>query len=95
MEKISHGVEFGNPYNISIEKKPEIIETVESNYRVARRVYQQLLLHIPELFLYILSPSLNLQDMDEDIKSNIWGVKKITDVEIPLILSICFKRFIK
>ena len=35
IEKIIHGVEFNNPYNIEIEKKPEIIETVESNYRVA------------------------------------------------------------
>ena len=37
-----HGVEFKNPYNIEIEKKPEVIETVESNYRVARRVYRYL-----------------------------------------------------
>ena len=29
IEKIIHGVEFKNPYNIEIEKKPEIIETVE------------------------------------------------------------------
>ena len=42
IEKIIHGVEFKNPYNIEIEKKPEIIETIEGNYRVARRVYQHL-----------------------------------------------------
>ena len=42
IEKIIHGVEFKNPYNIEIEKKPGIIETVESNYRVARSVYQHL-----------------------------------------------------
>ena len=42
IEKIIHNVEFKNPYNIETEKKPEIIETVESNYKVARRVYQQL-----------------------------------------------------
>ena len=42
IEKIIHNVEFKNPYNTETEKKPEIIETVESNYKVARRVYQQL-----------------------------------------------------
>ena len=38
IEKIIHGIEFKNPYNIETEKKPEIIETVESNYKIARRV---------------------------------------------------------
>ena len=39
VEKIIHSVEFSNPYENSIKKKPEIIETVESNYRIIRRVY--------------------------------------------------------
>ena len=34
VEKIIHSVEFSNPYENLIEKKPEIIETVESNYRI-------------------------------------------------------------
>ena len=62
--------------------KPEIIETVESNYKVARRVYQQLWIDISELFAEFtrsISP-LHLQDINEDIKSNGWGIKKITDV---------------
>ena len=62
--------------------KPEIIETVESNYTVARRVYQQLWIHISELFaefIRSISP-LDLQDINEDVKSNGWGIKKITDV---------------
>ena len=29
IEKIIHGIEFKNPYNIEIEKRPEIIETEE------------------------------------------------------------------
>ena len=40
IEKITHGIEFESLYNTKTEKNPEIIETVESNYRVARRVYQ-------------------------------------------------------
>ena len=71
IEKIIHGVEFNNPYNIEIEKKPEIIETVESNYRVAKRVYQHL--DISELFAEFIRsvPPLDLQDMDEDIKPTV------------------------
>ena len=82
IEKIIHGIEFKNPCNIETEKKPEIIETVESNYKIARRVYQQLYIDISELFAEIIRSidSLNLQDIDDDIKSNGWGIKKITDV---------------
>ena len=49
IEKIIHGVEFQNPYNTPVEKNPEIIETVESNYRVIRRVYQHLWVNTAEL----------------------------------------------
>ena len=38
VEKIIHGVEFKNPYENSMEKKPETIQTVENNYRTIRRV---------------------------------------------------------
>ena len=40
IEKIIHSVEFKNLYENSIEKKPEIIETVENNYKITIRVYQ-------------------------------------------------------
>lgn len=36
IEKIIHGIEFTNPYENSTEKKTEIIDTVESNYRIIR-----------------------------------------------------------
>ena len=82
VENLIHGVEFKNPYKIEVENKPEIIEIVEHNYRVARRVYQQLWVDISELFAEFIKSvnPLDLQDMDEDIKSNGWGIKKITDV---------------
>ena len=84
IEKIIHGVEFNNPYNIEIEKKPDIVETVESNYRVARRVYQHLWIDISELFAEFIRsvPPQDLQDMDEDIKSNGWGIKKLQMLKI-------------
>ena len=48
------------------------METVESNYRVARRVYQQLYIDIAELFAEFIRSidPLNLQDMVNDIKAN-------------------------
>ena len=42
IEKVIHGIEFKSPYNIEIWEKPEITESVEYNYKIARRVYQQL-----------------------------------------------------
>ena len=53
IEKIIHGIEFNNPYNILSEKKPEIIDTVEKNYRISRRVYQSLFVDIATVFLNI------------------------------------------
>ena len=59
------------------------MEIVESNYRVARRVYHHLWLDISELLAeFIQSVSaLDLHDMDEDIKINGSEIKTITDVE--------------
>ena len=78
IEKIIHGIEFKNPYNIEIEKKPEIIKTVESNYRIARSVYQQLYIDISELFAEFIRSidPLNLQYMDNDITANGLGDKE-------------------
>ena len=66
-----HGVEFLNPYENSIEKKPEIIETVESNYRILIRAYQSLYSDVAEIFfeyIYSLNPD-EIQQLDEDLKS--------------------------
>ena len=65
-----------------VEKKPEIIETIESNYRIARRVYQQLYIDISVLFADFIRSmdSFEIHDMDNDIKANEWAIKKITDV---------------
>ena len=50
VEKIIHGVEFQNPFEKSIEKKPEIIETVEKNYKIIGRVYQYLFTEVADIF---------------------------------------------
>ena len=65
IEKIIHGVEFEHFYQVNPENEPEIVKTVESNYKVARRVYQNLYFDIAELFYeYIQSiDSYKQQDM--------------------------------
>ena len=69
-------------YKFSAEKKPEILETIEANYKVARRVYQQLHLDISELFAdFIRSMSFEIEDLNNDIRGNGWGIKKVTDVQ--------------
>ena len=77
IEKIIYGAEFESLYESNSEKKPEIMNTIKANYRIARRVYQQLHLDISELFAdFIWSMSIyELQDIDEDIKVNGSGVK--------------------
>ena len=74
IEKIIHGIEFENFYQANPELKPEIVKTVESNYKVARRVYQNLYYDIAVLFFeYIQSiDSFEQQDIEEDMKINGW-----------------------
>ena len=61
VEKLIQGLEFENMYDTHLEEKPEIMETLESNYEVARRVYQQLYYDIAELF-YEYIQSIDLYD---------------------------------
>ena len=41
------------PTTFQVKKKPEIIDTVEKNYRISRRVYQSLFVDIATVFLNI------------------------------------------
>ena len=71
MENIIHAVESANPYENSVEKKTEIIEAVESNYRVIRRVYQYMYADIADIFLefiHSLDPN-EIQKLDEETKA--------------------------
>ena len=82
IEKIIH-VEFENLYATDFERKPEIMSTIGRNYRIARRVYQQLYIDTAEFFAdFIRSLSIfELQDLDEDIRANGWGIKKISEIQ--------------
>ena len=51
IEKMVHGTEFNNPYEISSKKTPIIIDTIEKNYRISRRVYQSLFVDVADNFV--------------------------------------------
>ena len=95
IEKIIHSVEFSNPYENSIEKNPEIWGTIESNYRIIRRVYQHLYTDVADIF-YEYIHSLNADEifeLDEDLKSNGWGAINLLKIENSLELLSIFQLF--
>ena len=96
IEKIFHGVEFENLYQPNPEKKPEIRKTIESNYKIARRVYQHLYYDIAELFLEYMQ-SINVfeqPDIEEDMKINGWrSVEKISEVKDSMRMLSLFQDF--
>ena len=66
----------------NLKKKTEIMFTIERNYRILRRVYQQLHIDTAELFAEFISflSSYEIRDMGKDIKANRWGIKKTREV---------------
>ena len=71
VEKIILSIEFSNRYQNPTEKNPEIIETVEGNYKISRRVYQALFIDFADIFIeYIHSLDPNeIQELDNDLMS--------------------------
>ena len=83
VEKIIHGVEFQNPYENNIQKKPEIIETVETNYKIIIMIYQYFFIKVAEIFLeciHSLDPN-KIQQFDDNIKSNGWGFMNLLEID--------------
>ena len=56
---------------------------IQKTYKICRRVYQLLFIDIDDIFSeYIQSLDLDeIQKMDDDIKSNGWGVKSLLEIE--------------
>ena len=93
IEKLILGVQFGGNQEVN---KPEIMETLESNYKVARRVYQQLHYDIAELiYEYIQSIDLyEQQDIKEHLKISRWGaVENIRTIKHSMRLLNIFQDF--
>ena len=85
-----------SPYAIETEKKPGIIIEIEKNYRICRRVYQSLFVEVADTFIqYInmLTPD-KIEQLDNDLKANGWGVKLIIEIENSVeLLCIFYKCF--
>ena len=94
-EKIISGVEFNDLYENSIEKKTKIIEIVESNYKISRRVYQSVFADVADIFIeYIYSLDQDeISERNEDLKFNGQGANHISEIENSYGLLTIFQRF--
>ena len=77
------------------KKNPEIMLEIEKTYKICRRVYQSLFVDVTDIFIeYIQSLDLDeIQQMDEDIKSNGWGVKSLLEIDNTYDLLRIFQMF--
>ena len=68
---------------------------IEKTYKICRRVYQSLFIDIADIFIeYIQSLDLDeIQQMDDDIKSNGWGAKSLLEIESAFDLLHIFQMF--
>ena len=92
-EKIIHSIKFHNSYENSIGKKTEIIDTVENNYKISRRL--PLFVDISDSFIEYIYPLIpdEIQELDADIKINRWGIKSLLEVENAYELLSVFEMF--
>ena len=95
IEKIIHWIEFNNPHEISSKEKPNIIDTIGKNYRIARRVYQSLFVDVADRFIkYIHLLDIDeIQQLDDDLKTNGWGTKSLLEIENAYELLTFFQMF--
>ena len=95
IEKIIYEVEKKNQYVIETEKNPGIIIEIEKNYRICRRVYQSLFVEVADTsikYINTLTPD-EVEQLDNDLKANGWGVKSIVEIENSVELCVFFKCF--
>ena len=78
------------------QKRPQrLLKNVEGNYKISRRVYQALFIDFADIFIkYIHSLDPNeIQELDNDLKVNEWGVKSLLEVENAYELLTIFQMF--
>ena len=78
------------------KKQTEVLQLMEGNYRILRRVYQQFHIDVTELFSQFINSlsSYEIKDMDNNIKANGWGIKKKIEIEDAHELMKIFQDFI-
>ena len=95
IEKIIYEVEKMSPYVIETEKKPGIIIEIEKNCRICLRVYQSLFVEVADTsiqYINTLTPD-EVEQLDNDLKANGWGVKSIVEIENSVELLCIFQMF--
>ena len=77
------------------KKTLKITDTVEKNYRILRCVYQSLFVDLADAFIkYIHTLDADeIQQLDDDIKANGYGVKSLLEIENSYELLKIFKLF--
>ena len=83
VEKIIHSIEFSNQYENITEKKTETIETIKST--------QAIFIDIADSFIEYIRYW--IQELDDDLKSNGWGVTYLLQVENAYELLTVFQIF--
>ena len=78
------------------KKQTEVLQLMEGNYRILRRVYQQFHIDVTELFSQFINSlsSYEIKDLDNNIKANGWGIKKKIEIEDAHELMKIFQDFI-
>ena len=70
------------PTRFQPNKNTQIIDTVEKNYKISRRIYQSLFVDADSFIEFIHSLDVDeIQELYDDLKGNGWGVRSLLEIE--------------
>ena len=70
------------PTRFQPNKNTQIIDTVEKNYKISRRIYQSLFVDADSFIEFIHSLDVDeIQELYDDLKGNEWGVRSLLEIE--------------
>ena len=84
-----------NPYETRVKKEPNAILEIGKNYRICRRIDQSLFTEIADSviqYINTLSPY-EIDQLDDNIRSNGWGVQSIVEIKNSVELLCLFQMF--
>ena len=70
------------PTRFQPNKNTQVIDTVEKNYKISRRIYQSLFADADSFIEFIHSLDVDeIQELYDDLKGNGWGVRSLLEIE--------------
>ena len=82
------------PTIFQVKRNQKLIDTVEKNYKISRRLYQSPFVDVAYSFIeYIHSLNDEIQQLDDDLKVNGWGTKSLLEIENAYELLTIFQMF--